>query len=116
MDDMKPEDCILFSGASRGAEEAFGAAAERHGLEEVNFTYEGHADVRNRGIRVLTQAELLQGDVSLTYVSRLMNRSYPDTPKFRRILQSIWHHINIGQEVFIVGRVLKDGTVKGGTG
>ena len=28
---MKPEDCILFSGAANGAEAAFGAAAERHG-------------------------------------------------------------------------------------
>ena len=27
--------CILFSGAAQGAEAAFGAAAERHGLEEV---------------------------------------------------------------------------------
>ena len=29
---MKPEDCVLFSGAANGAETAFGAAAERHGV------------------------------------------------------------------------------------
>jgi hypothetical protein len=113
---MKTEDCVLFSGAANGAESAFGAAAERHGIEEVNFTFEGHSDTRTRGIRVLTHAELQQGDVSLTYVSRLMHRTYSDSPLFRKILQSIWHQINNGQEVYVVGHIMEDGTVKGGTG
>ena len=113
---MKREDCILFSGAANGAEAAFGEAAERHGIEEVNFTFEGHKDARTRGIRVLTHLELKQGDVSLAYVSRLMNRTFPDTPLFRKVLQSIWHQVNNGQEIYVVGHILKDGTVKGGTG
>ena len=49
---MKPEECILFSGAANGAESAFGAAAERYGVEEVNFRFEGHTDSRTRGVRV----------------------------------------------------------------
>ena len=65
---MKAEECILFSGAANGAEAAFGAAAQRHGVAEVNFTFEGHNDARTRGIRVLTEPELKQGDVSLPYV------------------------------------------------
>ena len=113
---MKTDDCILFSGAANGAEATFGAAAERHGVEEVNFTFEGHNDCRTRGIRVLTHAELKQGDVSLSYVSRLMNRTFTDSPVFRKILQGIWHQINNGQEVYVVGQILGDGTVKGGTG
>src|SRR4051812_24134782 len=113
---MKPEECILFSGAANGAEAAFGAAAERHGIEEVNFTFEGHNDCRTRGVRVLTHVELKQGDVSLTYVSRMMNRTFSDTPLFRKILQTIWHQINNGQEIYVIGQILKDGTVKGGTG
>lgn len=113
---MKAADCILFSGAASGAEAAFGAAAERHGIAEVNFTFEGHRDARNRGIRVLTNEELKHGDVSLTYVSRLMNRSYKDTPLFKKVLQTIWHQVNSAQEVFVVGKILDDKTVKGGTG
>ncbi len=113
---MKPEECILFSGAANGAEAAFGAAAERHGVAEVNFTFEGHKDARTRGIRVLTEPELKQGDVSLSYVSRLMHREFRDTRLFRRVLQSIWHQVNNGLEVYVVGRILEDGTVKGGTG
>jgi hypothetical protein len=113
---MKPEDCVLFSGASNGAEAAFGAAAERFGIDEVNFTFAGHNDSRTRGIRVLTHEELKQGDVSLSYVSRLMNRRYHDTPQLRKILQSIWHQVNSGQEIYVIGEILEDGTVKGGTG
>jgi len=113
---MKAEECILFSGAANGAEAAFGAAAQRHGVAEVNFTFEGHNDARTRGIRVLTEPELKQGDVNLHYVSRLMHREYRDTRLFRRVLQSIWHQVNNGLEVFVVGRILEDDTVKGGTG
>jgi len=113
---MKPEDCVLFSGAAGGAEAAFGAAAERHGIDEVNFSFEGHKDARTRGLRVLTHEELRQGDVSLAYVSKLMHRQYKDTPLFRKVLQSIWHQVNQGQEIYVVGRILRDDTVKGGTG
>ncbi len=109
-------DCILYSGAAQGAEAEFGAAAQKHGVEEVNFTFDGHTDARTRGIRVLTQAELKRGDVSLAYVSRLMHREYRDTPLFRKVLQSIWHQVNSGQEIYVVGKILADDTVKGGTG
>ena len=113
---MNPEVCVLFSGAANGAEAAFGEAAERHGVAEVNFTFDGHNDARRRGIRVLTNEELRHGDVSLAYVSKLMNRKYQDTPLFRKVLQSIWHQVNNGQEIYVVGHILPDGTVKGGTG
>ena len=113
---MQRDTTILYSGAAQGAEAAFGEAAARHGIQEVNFTFDGHSDARTRGIRVLTTEELQHGDVSLSYVSKLMNRKYPDTPLFRKVLQSIWHQVNNGLEVFVVGRILEDGTVKGGTG
>jgi hypothetical protein len=113
---VKPEQCVLFSGAANGAESEFGAAAERRGIDEVNFTFDGHKDARTRGIRVLTHEELQQGDVSLAYVSKLMHRRYRDTPLFKKVLQSIWHQVNNGQEIYVVGRILEDHTVKGGTG
>jgi len=113
---MKKEESILFSGGIKGAEEEFGATAERFGIEEVNFTFEGHAIVRQRGLRLLNHSELKNGDVSLEYISKLMNRSYPKTPTFRKILQSIWYQINNGQEIYVIGEILGDKTVKGGTG
>ncbi|MCL4845861.1 MAG: hypothetical protein KJ066_04960 [Acidobacteria bacterium] len=113
---MTRSDYILFSGGAPGAEAEFGETAERFGIEEVNFTFEGHAPARRRGLRSLNHEELLAGDVSLAYVSRLMARRYTDSPTLRKILQSIWYQINNGQEIYVVGSILPDQTVKGGTG
>ena len=113
---MKAEECILYSGGAGGAEAEFGANAERLGIDEVNFSFEGHNRVRDRGLRILNHEELLSGDISLAYVSKLMNRRYSEGPAFRKVLQTIWHQINNGQEVFVIGEILEDNTVKGGTG
>lgn len=113
---MKPADCILFSGGAPGAEAAFGACAERHGVEEVNFTFEGHRMARQRGVRMLNHEELQAGDVSLAYVSRLMHRRYTDAPTIRRVLQSLWYQVNQGQEIYVIGTIVDDLTVRGGTG
>ena len=113
---LKREDVILFSGGAQGAEAEFGACAERFGIEEVNFSFDGHKPSRTRGLRVLNHEELAAGEVSLAYVSRLMSRRYPDTPTFRKILQSIWYQINNGQEIYVVGAIQPDQTVRGGTG
>jgi hypothetical protein len=113
---MNSSDAILFSGGSIGAEACFGEFAEKHGIEEVNFSFEGHQTERTRGIRILNHEELENGDVSMTYLSKLMNRVYPKTATFRKVLQSIWYQINHGQEVFVIGKIMEDNTVKGGTG
>ena len=113
---MNREDCILFSGAAAGAEAAFGEQAERYSIDEVNFTFEGHTIVRHRGLRVLNHEELLAGDVSLEYVSRLMNRRYTEGPTLRKILQTIWYQVNNGQEIYVIGTIQDDLTVRGGTG
>jgi hypothetical protein len=113
---MDKTDYIVFSGGAPGAEAAFGACAERHGIEEVNFTFEGHSIERHRGVRVLNHEELQAGDVSLVYVSRLMHRRYTDSPTLRKVLQTLWYQVNNGQEIYVVGTILDDGTVRGGTG
>jgi hypothetical protein len=113
---MKREDFILFSGGAPGAEAEFGACAERHHIEEVNFTFDGHSIARTRGMRVLNHEELQAGDVSFEYISRLMHRRYTESPTLRRVLQAMWYQVNNGQEIYVVGTILDDGTVRGGTG
>src|SRR5258706_2525759 len=113
---MDSRDCILFSGGAQGAEAEFGACAERHGIEEVNFTFEGHKIARHRGVRVLNHEELQSGDVSLAYVSRLMHRRFVDAPTIRKVLQTLWYQVNSGQEIYVIGAILDDDTVRGGTG
>ena len=113
---MKPGNYILYSGGAQGSEAEFGKQAEKAGVQEVNFTFEGHKIDRSRGVRVLTTDELLKGDVSLAYIAKLMNRKFNTGRLFKKVLQSIWHQINCVEEVFVVGRILDDNTVKGGTG
>jgi hypothetical protein len=112
----KREECVLYSGGANGAEQEFGVQAERFGIEEVNFTFEGHGIARARGTRMLSREELRKGDVSLAYVSKLMNRTFTDAPFIRKVLQTIWYQVNSGQEIYVVGKILPDGTVRGGTG
>jgi hypothetical protein len=113
---MTPQDCILFSGGAPGAEAEFGVCAEHRGIDEVNFTFEGHTIARHRGVRVLNHEELQSGDVSLEYVSRLVRRRYSDAPTIRKVLQTLWYQVNNGQEIYVVGTILDDATVRGGTG
>ena len=113
---LDPKQCVLFSGGAAGTEQFFGAQAEAWGIEEVNFSFEGHQLERKRGVRVLTSDELALKDVSMTYVSRLMGREYTRAPMFRKVLQSICWQVSSGQEVIVVGSIQEDKTVKGGTG
>ena len=113
---MNKQDCILFSGGAKGSEAAFGAIAEEHGIEEVNFSFEGHSIERQRGLRVLNHEELLRGMSAWNMCLDLMNRRYTETPTLRKLLQSIWYQVNSGQEIYVIGEILEDRTVKGGTG
>lgn len=113
---MRPEDFILYSGGAKGAEACFGELSEKYGLEEVNYSFEGHSIERTRGVRFLTHEELARKDVSITYVSNLMNRTYSRAPIFRKVLQTICWQVSSGMEIFVVGEILEDLTVKGGTG
>ncbi|MBW2731452.1 MAG: hypothetical protein JRH20_03610 [Deltaproteobacteria bacterium] len=113
---MPSSSFTLLSGGAQGAEEAFGRAAEGWGLREVNFTCEGRKPARNQGMVSLSDEELAQGAVSEVYLRAHMKRNYPQTDLFRRTLQTIWHQVKTAGEVFVVGVILEDDTVKGGTG
>ncbi|MFO7749987.1 MAG: hypothetical protein R6U68_06150 [Desulfobacteraceae bacterium] len=106
----------LYSGGHRGAESEFGRQAERYGIKEVNFSFEGHNIERDSGVQVLTPEELEKGDVSMDIVSARMSRNFSRVSKIRRVIQSIFHMVNNGYQVFVVGWILPDNTVKGGTG
>jgi hypothetical protein len=115
--DVTPADCTLLSGGANGAEAAFGVAAERWGVRESNFTFEGHKQVRERGRHLLSPRELAAGDVSLVYVSKRLNRTYAnESGLIKKVLQTLWHMVSRAQQVFVVGQIMEDGTVVGGTG
>ncbi len=114
---LEPEDCTLLAIGSGGAEEAFGACAERWGVREVNFTFAGRAGLaRTRGLVELTEEQLHDGEVSPAYVRAHLHRPLSDSPELRRVLQLIWHQVSTAGEVFAVGALNPDGTAHGGTG
>ncbi len=106
----------LFSGGLKGAESEFGQNAEQWGIQEVTFSYEGHKVERTKGMIMLNEVELQKGDVSMEIVSQRMGRTYTEAEKIRKVFQSIFHIVNNGYQVFVVGWILPDDTVKGGTG
>jgi hypothetical protein len=113
---MPPTASTLLSGGAEGAEAHFGECAQRWGLMELNFSFQGRNPKRTRGLVRLTPEELQQGAVSAVYMEAHMHRTYPKTPFFQKTLQSIWHQVNTAETVFSVGVILPDDTVKGGTG
>ncbi|MFO0756584.1 MAG: AAA family ATPase [Byssovorax sp.] len=107
----------LLSGGSRGAEAEFGACAEKWGMAEVHYSFEGHRYMeRTRGVVNLSENELKKGDFSLMYVSKRLNRVLSEIPQVRSVLQTIWHQINNASQVFVIGAIQADNTVRGGTG
>ncbi|MDH3329456.1 MAG: hypothetical protein OEM01_09505, partial [Desulfobulbaceae bacterium] len=113
---MKSESCTLYHGGLKGAESLFGEIAEKYGISEVIFTFEGHKLNRENNPVVLTESDLERGDISMEIASRMMNRTYYETEKIRKVLQTIFHMVNKGHQVFVVGTILDDNSVKGGTG
>lgn len=107
---------VLHSGGHKGTEAEFGQSAERWGLEEVTYTFEGHASERERGLRHLDAAELAKGDVSMEIVYRHMGRTYHQPGHIRRVIQSIFHMVVNSHHIFAVGQLQPGGLVKGGTG
>jgi len=113
---LQASEFTLFSGGAQGAEAEFGRQAEMAGVAEVNYSFEGHKIERARGLRMLTQEELMRKDVSLSYVSKLLARNFSNGPLIRMVLRTIMYQVDAGLEVFVVGNILDNGTVNGGTG
>lgn len=113
---LNKEGCTLYSGGLKGAETAFGEAAEKWSVKEVNFCFAGQKINRQKNTVVLSDDELKRGDISMELASQMMNRTYYETQKIRKVLQTIFHMVNKGHQIFVIGNILEDNTVKGGTG
>ncbi len=113
---MKADGCTLYHGGLKGAETVFGETAEQYGINETIFTFEGHRLNRDKNATSLSEEELQRGDISMEIASRMMSRTYYETEKIRRVLQIIFHMVNKGHQVFVIGNILGDNSVKGGTG
>ncbi|MCK5696036.1 MAG: hypothetical protein KAH62_05495 [Desulfobacula sp.] len=113
---MSNKEYSMYSGGLKGAEKTFGECAEKYGINEITFSFEGHKCSRKKNITLLSDEELKKGNISMEIVSARMGRRYAQVDKIRKVFQLIFHMINKGYQVFAIGWIQSDKTVKGGTG
>ena len=113
---MKPQNTRLFSGGHKGAEAEFGRTAERWNIPETTFSLEGHVMEHSGEIQMLDAQALARGTVSMDFVFANLGRHFRTGDGIRRVIQSIFHVVSSGNELFAVGRILPDDHVMGGTG
>ena len=113
---LTPDKVTVYAGGHKGTEEYFGQTAEKWGIQEVTFNFEGHSIARDRGLKVLSDEELSQGGVSPDIIKKRMEREFAQTALMQKIFQVMFHIVNNGYQVFAAGWLLSNGTVKGGTG
>lgn len=113
---LQTDECTLYSGGLKGAETCFGEMAEKMGIKEVAFSFAGHQINREKNVTILSDEELQRGNISMELASKMMNRTYYEAEKIRKVLQTIFHMVNKGHQVFVIGTILENNTVKGGTG
>ena len=110
------ENMILFSGGLKGAESTFGEEAEKYGISEVTLAFKGQTLTRAVNVEFLSDEDLMKGDVSMEIVSARMGRRYAQADKIRKVFQVLFHMVNRGIQIFAIGWIQEDNTVKGGTG
>ncbi len=113
---LDPRNMRFYSGGHQGAESAFGRQAESYGIREINFAYPGQIVERRRGLTLLGPEALKKGAISMEIVSLRMGRSFSREAEIQKVLQTIFHMVNMGHQVFSVGWIQPDDTVRGGTG
>jgi hypothetical protein len=113
---LQASKCTMYNSGHTGAETVFGECCEKWGVKETIYTFEGHFLNRNKNIVALNNAELRRGDISIEIVSLHMHRHYSQSDMIRKVFQTIFHMVNNGSQIFAVGVIHDDNTVKGGTG
>jgi len=106
----------LFHGGHKGAESAFGRAAERWDLPEATISYKGHVMEFAKNVEELSDEQLEKGHVSMEFVFQALGRRFANAQAIRRVIYSIFHIVTRGDELFVVGMIQPDNHVKGGTG
>ena len=106
----------LIHGGHKGTEAEFGRCAERAGIPETTISFDGHVMERGVNVETLTEEVLQQGDVSMAIVFQRLGRRFNRGKGIRRVIQSIFHVVTRADEVYAVGWLQEDDTVKGGTG
>jgi hypothetical protein len=106
----------LLHGGHRGAESEFGRAAEEWGLRETTLSFEGHKVERAHNVDFLSTEELAKGRVSLEFVFQRSGRRFVRGKGLRAVFKMMFQLVTRSEELFAIGWIQPDDTVRGGTG
>jgi len=106
----------LIHGGHKGTEAEFGVAAGKWSLKETTLSYEGHNMARSVNVEVLSDDELGKGRVSMEFVFERMGRRFIQGKGMSRVIHLLFHIVVRSDELFTIGSIQSNGTVKGGTG
>ena len=109
-------DLHLIHGGHKGAEACFGEIAEKYGVSETTLSFEGHRMERSRNVEVLDDEALDKGRVSMEFVFQAIGRRFASGHGVLRVIHSMFHLVTRTDELFAVGWIQENGSVKGGTG
>ena len=109
-------DLHLIHGGHRGTEAVFGEVAEKHGVGETTISFEGHKMERSKNVEALDDDALAKGRVSMDFVFQAMGRRFVRGKGLRRVIHSLFHIVTRGKELFAIGWIQENGSVRGGTG
>jgi hypothetical protein len=106
----------LIHGGHKGAEAEFGRAASRWDVEEITLSYEGHNMERAVNVETLDDEELNKGRVGMEFVFQRMGRRFVQGRGLSRVMNSMFHVVVRSDELFAIGWIQPNKTIKGGTG
>ena len=106
----------LFHGGHKGTEAEFCRAGERWNVAQTTLSFEGHKMERATNVDVLDDQLLEEGHVSMEFVFQAMGRRFVRGTGMRRVIYSMFHFVKRSNELFAIGWIQADDTVKGGTG
>ena len=106
----------LYHCGHKGTETAFSRAAETWGITETTLSFEGRELERANNVEILDDEKLREGRVSMEFVFQALGRRFHTGTGIRRVIKLMFHTVVRSDELFAIGWIQDDATVKGGTG
>ena len=111
---------VCFSGGAKGADVAWGIAAEQAGHDVIHFSFAGHKAGTTENLHELTIDELLRANDHVKRACKSLNRPYQPNKPWFKLLQRNWYQINQTERVYAITEIQplanSRSCVKGGTG
>lgn len=104
-----------YSGGAKGADEAWGVAAARHGHEVIHYSFNGHSPKHSNWKKELSSDELKAADPFVKRANKSMRRTFPTNSEFvNNLLRRNYYQIRETEALYAVGTIER-GSVAGGT-